>query len=93
MGGFSILLGIGAIGGGEETTLLVSTTDQVLVDLGQVVRDRAGLVKDHTAVVVDPLLLVILVDEGLGLLLHDTANDIVVWGGRGCILVVFSIAI
>jgi hypothetical protein len=93
VGGFSILTGIGVIGGGGETTLLVSTTDHVLVDLGQVVRDRVGLVKDHTAVVVDPLLLVILVDEGLGLLLHDTANAIVVWGDRGCVLVVMSMAI
>jgi hypothetical protein len=91
--GFSILPGIGRFGGGEETSLLVSTTDQLLVHLGQVVRDRAGLVKDHTAVVVDPLLLVILVDEGLGLLLHDTANAIVVWGDRGCILVVMTMSI
>jgi len=43
--------------------------------------------------VVDPLLLVILVDEGLGLLLHDTANAIVVWGDRGCILVVMTMSI
>jgi hypothetical protein len=93
LGGFSILTGIGGFGGGEETSLLVSTTDKVLVDLGQVVRDRAGLVKDHTAVVVDPLLLVILVDEGLGLLLNDTANAIIVWGDRGCVLVVMSMAI
>lgn len=65
----------------------------MLVDLGQVVRDRAGLVEDHTAVVVNPILVVILVDEGLGLLLHDTANDIVIWGTRRCVPVVMNIAI
>ena len=65
----------------------------MLVDLGQVVRDRAGLVEDHTAVVVDPLLVVILVDEGLRLLLHDTADGIVLWGTRRCVPVVINIAI
>jgi hypothetical protein len=65
----------------------------VLVDLRQVVRDRAGLVEDHTAVVVNPILVVILVDEGLGLLLHDTADNIVLWCTRRCIPVVMYIAI
>jgi len=67
--------------------------DEVLVDLGQVVRDRAGLVEDYTAMVVDPVLFIILVDEGLRLLLHDTADDIVLWGTWGRVPIVNTITI
>ena len=43
--------------------------------------------------VLDPLLFIILVNEGFGLLFHNAADVLVVRGGRGCVPIVKGMAI